>query len=249
MSVSYNVDFQAQDAEFASVTDDYRLEIGYGELWYLSPLTGYRLRVPAELADLCRSFQLDLSESTWHKNDGALGTADGPKFGNTDPGGQNVEFDDRLVQGGNNAGFTVARTWASDSSGLPYMSNSVTRNGSGGVLDQTPFARVGNVARTVVQAITENFTGGVYDTKTTPDGKFLTTKAISQLEERVDKGLRDNLLGVTRRGLGPRVERAKWTASRDDNLDPSAGTPKITGTCELVVRGLVFRVETTVRIS
>jgi hypothetical protein len=247
--VSYNSDFQAQDAAFATFTGDYHQELSYGYLAWRSPKTGWVMRRPAALTDLCRGFQVDLSETTWHNNDGPVGIPGGPKWSNLDGNGRPFEYDDRLYDLASDAGFTAARTFAEDSSGLPHMSTSITRNGSGGILDQSHYARVGNLARTVVQAITIKFTGGVFDTRTTSEGKFLTGDARNELKARVDQGLTNALLGTTRGGEGPRVERASWEASPDDNLDPAAGTPTITGVCELVVRGTVFQVNTTVRIS
>jgi hypothetical protein len=166
-----------------------------------------------------------------------------------DGDGRPFEYDDRKYDLAEDAGFTAARTFAEDSTGLPYMSTSVTRNGSGGILDQSHYARVGNVARTVIQAVTIKFTGGVFDTRTTAEGKFLTGDARNELKVRVDQALANALLGTTRRGEGPRVESVSWTPSPDDNLDPAAGTPTVTGVCELVVRGTIFQVNTVVRIS
>jgi hypothetical protein len=246
---SYNSDHQAQDAAFATFTDDYHPELAYGYATWRSAMTGWVMRRPAALADLCRGFQVDLSETTWHNNDGPLGVPGGPKWGFLDGDGRPFEYDDRKYDLASDAGFTAMRTFAEDSSGLPYMSTSVTRNGSGGILDQTHYARVGNTARTVVQAVTIKFTGGVFDTRTTSEGKFLTGEARNELKARVDQGLANALLGVTRRGEGPRVEKASWTPSADDNLDPAAGTPTITGVCELVVFGTIFQVNTVVRIS
>jgi hypothetical protein len=247
---SYNSDLQAQDAEFAAVTTDYHLEISYGYAAWRSPVTGYSwlIRRPAALSDLCRGFQVDLSLTTWYKNDAPVGIPGGPKWSFLDGDKRPFEYDDRKYELGELAGFTTMRTWASDTSGLPYMSISVTRNGSGGVLDQSHYARVGNLARTVVQAVTENFTGGVYDTRTTNEGKFLTGGAKNELKAQVDQGLTNALLGTSRGGQGPRVEKATWTAG-NDNLDPTAGTPTITGVCELAVRGTVWQVDTVVRIS
>jgi hypothetical protein len=246
---SYNSDFQAQDAAFATLTGDYHPELAYGYATWRSSLTGWVMRRPAALADLCRGFQVDLSETTWHNNDGPLGIPGGPKWGFLDGDGRPFEYDDRKYDLASDAGFTAARTFAEDSSGLPYISTSVTRNGSGGVLDQSHYARVGNTARTVVQAVTIKFTGGTFDTRTTSEGKFLTGDARNELKARVDQALANALLGVTRRGEGPRVEKAAWTPSADDNLDPAAGTPTLTGVCELTVRGTIFRVNTVVRIS
>jgi len=241
---TYAVDVAAMEIAFATVTSDQRIEISYGRLWYSSPVTGYKLRYPVALADMIRSFQRDLSETTWEKGVGSLAN-----WGMTDPDGLPFEYDERLYLAAEPAGFTCARTWASDASGAPYIAVSQTRQGDQGVLLQSHYARVGNLAQTVAQADGENIVGSLLVTKR-PDSlgrKYATTASLATIETKFNTGLTRALGGTTRRGIGPRASQAVYTAATDDDF--AASGAKLNGSIELNVLGTIFTVLTAIRIQ
>lgn len=237
------VDVAAMDAEFAPITSDSRVELSYGHARYMSPVLGYKLRYPASLVDVCRSFQIDLSETTWNKDDGAM-----DNWTLTDVDGLPYEFDERTTGGAEAAGFTCLRTWASDATGGVYVAVSQTREGGSGVLNQSHYARVANLAQAVIQGVTENFVGNVLVTKppTETGAKYATTAELAKLKRKVDGELERYLGGNTRRGKGPRASQAYWDPATDDDLGVVGAT--LHGTATLNVLGTIFHVATEVQV-
>lgn len=225
-----------QDAEYASVDDEPRIDLGAGRARKMSPLIGYELRRSVSWAASIREYQHDVHIPCWRKDDGPLSGWD-----LEDDNGELVEFDER-VDGGAIAGrFTCFRTWANGPTGT-FIAQSLTRADDSSILSRTHNVAVANVAQTVCQAATENAIGQVLRLNT--DGTA-TQESLRLLESRVDGELAVALL--QNRGEGARASGATWTASRDDVLNvPDA---VLTGVLELTLNGTVEHIATSVRVQ
>lgn len=246
VSVSYPVDVAAMDAAFSTVTNQYKLELFYGQLWRQSPAVQMRLRYSTALADMARSFLRDLSETTYEKGYGSLAGDEG--WGMIDTDGQPFEYDERVHRAALPAGFSCARTWASDSASIPYIARTLTRAGGSDALTQAEKARPTNLGRIIVQRQTENLTGAVF-VKQPPDDlgrQFLTADALGTVEAKVNKELARQMLGKTRSNVGPRVSRVSWVASRDDDF--AVQNPRLTGKLTVDTLGVIITVDTTVEV-
>lgn len=226
----------AMDAEFDSVDDEKRIDIGLGRGRKLSPITKWEFRRPVQWAAAIREYQHDLQIPTWRK-------ADGPCKGwdLEDDDENTVEFDERSDGGALAARFTCFRTWPTGPSGA-FIALSLTRAPEGSLLSRTHNAQVTNLACTVTQAETENAIGQVLvlDPAT---GKG-TDAALQKIETRVNKALETNLLESKKEG--PRASMATWSASRDDVLNvPGA---KLHGTLRLELNGTIEEIDTVVEV-
>jgi hypothetical protein len=244
-SVVYPVDVAAMDAEFATVTDDEKLEISYGRLWYPSPttLTPMRLRYPVALADMCRSFTRDLAETTWEQGNGSL-----QNWGMIDLNGIPFEYDERIHNAALPSEFTCGRTW-NDEGPVPYIARALTRYGGNDAVTQSQNARVTQLGRRIVQVTTTKTTGAVF-TKRPPDEQgrqFLTPDAIGTIESKVNRELARQMLGTTRGGAGPRVSGVSWTAARDDDF--AVQNPVLNGSLSIRTLAVVVTVNTIVEVT
>jgi hypothetical protein len=245
-SVSYPVDVAAMDAAFATVTNQYKLQLFYGRLWRQSPAVQMRLRYSTSLAAMARTFLRDVSETVFEKGYGSLTGDEG--WGMVDVNGQPFEYDERVHRAALPSEFSCARTWASDSATIPYIARELTRAGGSDALTQAAKARVTNQARIIVQRQTEQLTGAVF-VKQPPDElgrQFLTADALGTIEAKINKELARQMLGKTRSNVGPRVSRVSWVASRDDDF--SVQNPVLTGKLTVDTLGVIITVDTTVEV-
>lgn len=225
----------AQDAAFATIDGEKRIDISIGRARMLSPITGWSFRRPSFWRLSTREYQHDLHVPTWRKSDGPLNNCD-----MTDGNGTIVEFDERTDGGGLAARFSCLRTWANGPNGA-FAALSLTRDTEGSLLSRTHNMAVANLACTVVQAETENAIGQVLQLKS--DGKG-TEQSLSLIEGRVNSALQINLLQDN--GEGPRASSAVWKANRNDVLNGPGAT--LNGTLTLLLNGTLEKISTVVRV-
>lgn len=221
----------ALDALVASVTGAPRMDLGAGRLTALSPITGYTMRRPVQWADSIRSYQHDVSTTTWWKD---LGPLTG--------WGIDGEHDERVTAGLLAARFTCARTWGNGPDGA-FIAQSLTREADGLILTQTHNVAVTNVAQTVVQRVTENFAGATLVLNA--DGTA-TTASLAIFAAKVNSELKRNLL-TDIGGEGPRASSAKWTPATNDDLSVADAT--LHGTLDLNLKGTIVHIATAVAVS
>lgn len=225
----------ANDAEFADIDADFRVDLAHGRARKSSPITGAKPRRPAAWAASLREFQHDVQIPTYRKDDGPL---DGWDL--EDEEGNLVEHDDRVDGGALAARFTCLRTWANGPSG-PFVALSLTRGNPDSQLSRTHNVAVLNVFSAVVQRETENAVGQVLVLNS--DGTA-TEASLVELEARVNSAIARELL--QRKKEGPRASSASWSASRSDVLNvPGA---ELTGSGDLGLNGTIERVSTSVRV-
>jgi hypothetical protein len=231
----------AADDEFAGVNND-RLELGWGRLRRLSPVTAARLRRPVEWAAVTREFGplVDLSEAAWHKEDGQL-----QNWSLEDQEGIVVEHDERTVGGAIDARFTSARTWANGPTGA-FVAKSLTRADANSPLSFTHNMYVANLMQTVVQRTSENFAGATLLLQS-PDqsgARKATEASLAAFDSKVQGAIDRTILGAG--GAPQRASQATWTASRDDDL--GVVDAKLTGNGELNTLGTLVEIETTITV-
>lgn len=225
----------AQDAAFASIDGQKRIDISLGRARMLSPITGWNFRRPSAWRLSTREYQHDLHIPNWRKSDGPLNNCD-----LTDGNGRIVEYDER-VDGGALAGrFSCLRTYANGPNGA-FGALSLTRGAEGSLLSRTHNMAVVDLAQTVTHAETENAIGQVLVLKS--DGKG-TDESLSLIEGRVNSALQIALLQDN--GEGPRASSAVWRASRNDVLNVPGAT--LNGTLTLLLNGTVEKINTVVRV-
>lgn len=226
----------ALDALVASVTGAPRMDLGAGRLTVLSPVIGYTTRRPVQWADSIRSYQHDVSTTTWWKDLGPLQgwSIDG-------------EHDERVTAGLLAARITCARTWGNGPDGA-FIAQSLTRATDGNILSQTHNVAVTNVAQTVVQRVTENFAGAtlVLNEADVDGKKTATTASLGIFAAKVNSELKRNLLSDIG-GEGPRASSAKWTPATDDDLGVADAT--LHGTLALNLKGTIVHIATAVAVS
>lgn len=226
-----------QDAAFASVDAQKRIDLGLGRLRKLSPITGWEFRRPVQWAASIREYQLrDIHVPTWRKGDGPL-----LDWKMDDADGTIVEFDERVDGGALAARFTCARTYGNGPNGA-FIALSLTRAPEGSLLSRTHNMAVANLACSVTHAATENAIGSVLELD---DSGLATDRSLSVIEEAVNTDLEIALLQD--RGEGPRASKAVWKASRTDVLNvPGA---QLTGVLQLLLNGTLEQIATTVKID
>lgn len=215
----------------SAVTSSKRVDIGAGRLTRLSPITGYTMRRPVQWADSIRSYQIDISQTTWEKDRGSL-----------NGWGIAGEHDERVSEGLIDARFTCARTWGNGPDGA-FIAKSITRATDGSILGMTHNMYVANVAQTVCQTVTERFAGKTLVLKT--DGTA-TPSSLADLKAKVDAELQRNLLSNIG-GAGQRASAAAYTPRTDDDLRGETAT--LNGDCALNLKGTVVHIATTVGVS
>lgn len=215
-------------------TPEIDLSIGRGKVQ--CPFLGFSIRRPAAWAASLREYQHDVHIATWRKSDGPTG------FDLHGPNGELEEWDDRVD--GNAATlnkFTSFRTFANGPRGV-FIARSLTRASDSSLRVNTHHEATLNLARTYVQAATEEFIGR--NLLLQENGRA-TSAALSQLESEVNSVLQNQML--TDKGEGPRCSGATWTASKDDVLN--VPDPLLTGVLALNFNGTIVRVRTTIKIS
>ncbi len=226
----------AMDAMFSAISTSSKVDIGFGRLTHLTPVTGYTMRLPVSWADSVRNYQHDLKVTTWQKDLGAL-----------DGWGIDGEHDERVTGGAIDARFTCARTWANGPAGT-FIAKSLTRAAEGSIFSFSHNVDVTNLARTVVQRATENFAGRTPSLKR-PDAlgrRYISAAARVDFEAEVDRDLQTNILSNIG-GEGQRASYAKWSMATDDDL----GVPDapVNGVLDLELNGTIVRINTNVQVK
>lgn len=219
------------DALYATVTDAPRVDLGIGRLTKLSPITGYTMRRPVQWADSIRSYQNDLSVTTWWKELGPLAGW-----------GIDGERDDRVEDTAVRARFTCARTWGNGPTGA-FIAKSVTRALDGSPLGLTHNMYVSNLFQTVIQATTEGWAGRTMVLKA--DGTA-TPKSLAVLNQKANEELRRNLIAPAS-GADQRASIATWVAHTDDDLSGVDAT--LNGDGVLKVNGTLVTINTVGKVS
>jgi uncharacterized protein YcnI len=226
----------AQDAAFASIDGEKRVDLSIGRARKLSPITGWLFRRPAAWALSIREYQHDLQIPTWRKADGPLSG-----WSLEDEDGNVVEFDERTDAGGLAGRFSCLRTYGNGPNGT-YGALSLTRATEGSLLSRTHNMAVANLACTIAQAETENAIGQVLVLK---DDGTAQEASLNVIEGRVNSALEIALL--QNRSEGQRASKAVWTASRTDVLNvPGA---ELNGSLDLLLNGTLEKITTRVRIQ
>jgi hypothetical protein len=218
--------------EFDAIDGSERVDIGAGRLTKLSPITKFTMRRPVQWADSIRSYQRDLSKTTWEKDYG-------PLLG----WGIDGEHDERVNEGLLSGKFTCARTWANGPTGA-FICQSLTRATDGDVLGMTHNLAVASLVQTIVQRRTEGFVGATLQLD--PVTGFATRDALAKLAAKVNGDLKRNSKSSVPGDIA-RWSSATWTPATDDVLNVPGAT--LTGTCVLNVNGTIFSVVTTVEVS
>lgn len=226
----------AQDAAFASVSGQRRLDLSIGRARMLSPITSWSFRRPSGWRLSTREYQHDLHIPCWRKADGPLNNCD-----ITDGDGTVIEFDERVDSGALAAGFSCLRTFANGPNGA-FGAMSLTRADENSLLSRSHNVDVTNLASTVTHKATESAIGQSLVLKS--DGKA-TEESLAIIEGRVNSALQIALLQDN--GEGPRASSAVWRASRNDVLNV-VGAP-LNGTLTLLLNGTVEKINTVVRIQ
>jgi hypothetical protein len=226
----------AQDAAFASIDAQPRIDLSAGRGAILSPYSGWNRRVPAGWFASVREYQHDLHVATWRKDLGPVGA---DLF---DSQNDLIEWDERVDgPAGVSARFTTLRTWANGPRGA-FVALSLTRAGDGEIQSLTHNEAVVNEACTIVQNATENVVGRALTLNT--DGTA-TKESLAVIASEVNAALELGLLS-DKQGEGARASKAVWTPSPEDVYN--VAEPTMNGTLELVLNGTVHSVDTKVRI-
>ncbi len=226
----------AQDAAFAGVDSQRRIDPSLGRARKLSPITGWMFRRPAAWAASLREYQHDLHIPCWRKQDGPL---DGWDLQDED--GNNVEYDERTDGGALAARFTCLRSYSNGPRGA-FVALSLTRAAEGSLLSRTHNMAVTDLACTIAQLETENAIGQVLVLKDDGTG---TDASIALIEERVNTSLQIGLLQD--KGEGQRASKAVWVANKTDILNIPAA--QLNGTLFLNLNGTLEKISTKVKIQ
>lgn len=226
----------AQDAAFASIDGQPRIDLSAGRGSTPSPYSGWLRRVPAGWFASVREYQHDLHIPTWRKDQGPVGA---DLF---DASENLVEWDDRVDGGaGSAARFTTLRTWANGPRG-GFVTLSLTRAGDGQIASLTHNQAVINAGCNTVQLATENVIGRTL--RLNSDGTA-TKESLNVIQGEVNAALDLSLLAS--RGEGPRCSSAVWTPASDDVYN--VPEPLMNGVLSLLLNGTVHSVATRVRVQ
>jgi hypothetical protein len=232
----------AQDAEYADVDAEPRIDIALGRARKTSPITGYKMRRPAAWAASVREYSKPVHIPTWRKDDGPLSGWD-----LEDEDGTTVEFDERIHGGGLAGRFTCLRTWGNGPNGT-FVALSLTRDEDDTLLSRTHNMAVTNLAMTIVQRATENAVGRIVRLK---DGasvgeKVGTEGSLATLDGEVTSALKV-ALQQDLQGEGPAADSVAWKASRSDVLNVAGAT--INGVLSLGLNGTIEHINTVTKVS
>ena len=225
------------EATFEAIDGQPRISLSAGRGRVPSPFSGWQYRQPSGWAASLREYQHDLHVPPWRKDFGPVG------FSLWDASGNLVEWDDRVDGGaGSAAKFTTLRSWSNGPGGA-FVALSLTRASDASVLGRTENLAVACFAQTLVQQATENSIGRNLDLN---DDGTATSSDISNIENEVNTVLANGLLRNAR-NEGRRASSAVWT------MDPTTvfnvPEPILTGVLELNLRGVIYRVLTSVRVK
>jgi hypothetical protein len=224
------------DAEFASIDDEFRIDLSAGRGAVLQPFSGWNLRRPASWAATLREYQHDLHIATWQKDLGPTG------FDLYDTDGNLAEWDDNIDgEAASAARFTSFRSWSNGPNGA-FITLSLTRASDDSLLSLTHNVAVLNLACTITQAATENVIGRSLVLK---DDGTATKSALAEIAGEVNAALKRALL-VNAENEGQRASKAVWTPSSDDILNVPEAT--LTGVLDLELNGTIHSVNTKVRV-
>jgi len=218
------------DAAFESIDGAERIDMAAGRRRELSPLSSWYRRCSAAWFAAWREFQHDVHIPVFRKDDG-------PVSSDVD----DSEWDDRVDgEAASAARFTSFRTWANGPQGA-FLSQSLTRAGDGSILSRMEVMHVVNVAATTAHSAAEAAIGR---SLVLNDDNTATTGALNTIRNEVNAELHEALL--KNRGEGPRASSAVWTPNSDDNF--GVAEPTLTAVLELNVNGVVFKVNTVIRV-
>ncbi len=241
-SISITTDEQSKtdavsdnDAAFAAVDAQKRIDLGHGRGFKKCLITGYLYRRPFQWAASLREYQHDVHIPTYRKEDKPC-----VGWSLEDAEQITVEHDERQDGGALAARFSCFTTFSNGPSG-PFVALSLTREVEDSVLSRTHNMAVANVACSVIQSYTENAIGKVLQVNKDGTGTAASLKA---LEEGANTQLQMTLLQPGKEG--PRASGAEWTASRTDVLKPNG---ILHGTLILDVNGTLERIETSVLVK
>lgn len=225
----------AQDAAFAGIDGEPRIDLAAGRAARISPYSGWDRRIsPAWDASL-REYQHDLQVAVWRKDLGPLGS---DLF---DADNQLVEWDERVDgPAGISARFTTYRTWANGPRGA-FISLSQTRAGDGQITSLTHNMAVINEVCTVAQQATEQAIGR--EIGLNADGTA-TKSELAALAAEVNAALELAILSAGPEG--PRASKCVWVPSPEDVYNVPA--PVTNATITLVLNGTLFTFDTAVRV-
>jgi hypothetical protein len=235
---SYAAYLTEQDALYATVDAEPRVNLGVFRGKMISPITGHQLRRPSQWFASLRQYSptIDLHVPTFRKSDGPL-----QNCSLVDANGIPDEFDERTQAGALAARFTCLRTWSNGPNGS-FVALDLTRAAESSLLSRQHNMDVANLACTIVQLETENMVGQVLQLQRSG---LATEGSLQDIEARINVVLQNNLL-VAKGNDGPRASSAVWRASRADNLGlPGA---KLNGVLSLVLNGTLETIETAVRV-
>lgn len=243
---SHAVAINVLATEFASVTSDPRIDLGYGRGAMLSPITGYKFRRSVQWADMLLAYKRDMRTTTWWKALGPVSSRLTCGFDLNDADGQPYEHDERTSQGAIAARFTCARTWGNGPVGA-FIAKSLTRAEPNSVLVFTHNADVVNLYQTVVQQVTEEFAGAtlVLQPADSQGRRFATAESLKEFETKVNSELARYLLSNIG-GEGQRASVATWRAATGDDFGVVDAVFHGYGTLE--VNGTIVRVATAVAV-
>jgi hypothetical protein len=225
------------EAEYATIDNDPRVNLGAGRGRKESPFLGGRLRRPVQWAALIREYQHDLHIPTWKKDLGPLQGWDLMSATQV-----LVEYDDRVDgQALSAARFTSFRTWANGPNGA-FISLDLTRDIDGGLLSYASNANVVNLADNVTQNATENIIGSVLQLNS--DGTA-TSDSLKEITTRVNQVVQREVLKNA--GEGQRSSFALWTPDASTVL--SGAEAELLGVLELELNGVIHSVLTTIKVS
>lgn len=226
----------AQDAAFASVDAQPRLDLSAGRGPCPSPYSGWVRRYTAGQLASVREYQHDLHVPAWRKDLGAL-----PGVDLFDSLGNLVEWDERVDgPAGVAARFTTLRTYSNQTLGA-FVALSQTRAGDGQISSLTHNMAVINEACTVAQSATEDVIGRSLTLNS--DGTA-TKDSLAVIAASVNARLQLALLAAGPEG--PRASQAVWVPSPTDVYNVPEPVTHATLTLEL--NGTVFTVDTAVRV-
>jgi hypothetical protein len=226
----------AQDAVYASIDGQPRIDLSAGRGAFPSPYSGWHRRIPAGWFASVREYQHDLHVATWRKDFGPVGA------NLFDSNNDLVEWDDRVDGGaGSAARFTTLRTWSNGPNG-GFVTLSLTRAGDGKIESLTHNQAVINAACNTVQIATENVIGRTLQLNSNGTA---TRESLNVIQGEVNAQLDIALLSS--RGEGPRASSAVWTPAADDLYN--IAEPTMNGVLTLLLNGTVHSVATRVRVQ